>query len=401
MRATGGASRAKPARVEWVDSAKGLCILLVVLGHAITTLSAHGYTTGVWAEVNFFLGPIRMPLFFLLSGLFAAKALSEPWEKLANRRIWVMVWLYVIWVPLRDLFNAFLPGTHVEEIGIIRAPTIADPGNWPALAYNTAHSFVEPASYLWFLWALALFAILTKATRNVPPAIQFVVAALVNVTAPFAGVSWSWDFVAKMYVFYVLGLYAAPWIFRMTQRRPAGFLAASVGGYLAVALWVQLTFPTFNEGNQGIVRLFLSLSGVFAMVNIMAMLQGSVLVKPFEKLGRRTLPVYLMHIPLLSLMAIVADMFLSADPGLPFQPVVAAVAVAALCLFVHDVLVRAGGGWLFKRPDWVVRLTTTAPAASGAGAANGSVGPAKADRAEDDGVPAGRPASGTGERKDG
>lgn len=358
VRGTGGATRAKTVRVNWVDSAKGLCILLVVLGHAITTLGAHGYSTGIWADVNFFLGPVRMPLFFLLSGLFAAKALSESWTKLANRRIWVMVWLYVLWVPIRDLYNALLPSTHVEEVGLRGPPPLFEPANWDSLLYNSLHAAVEPSSYLWFLWALALFAILTKATRRVPPVLQLLVAAAVNVSAPFAGVSWSWDFVSKMYVFYVLGVYAAPWIFRMTLRNPASFLAASVGAYLSVALWVQVTFPTFNEGNQGIVRLILSLSGIFAMVNMMALLQNSVVVKPFEALGRRTLPVYLMHIPVLSAMALVLDLVLREDPGLPLQPVVAAVVAAVLCLGLHKLIVRAGGQWLFVRPPWVVRLTT-------------------------------------------
>lgn len=358
VRETGGATRAKPARVNWVDSAKGLCILLVVLGHSITTLGSHGYTTGIWSSVNFFLGPIRMPLFFLLSGLFAAKALSENWTKLANRRIWVMVWLYVLWVPIRDLVNALLPQTHVSEIGVRAPPAIADPGNWDSLLYNSLHATMEPSSYLWFLWALCLFAILTKATRHVPPVLQVLVAAVINVSGPFEGVSWSWDFVAQMYVFYVLGVYAAPWIFRMTLRRPVWSLVASVGAYLAVATWVQLTFPTFNDGNQGLVRLFLSVSGIFAMVNIMALLQNSVVVKPFEALGRRTLPVYLMHIPVLSVMVLVLDLILPADPGLPLQPVVAAVVAAVLCLGLHKLIVRAGGQWLFVRPPWMVRLTT-------------------------------------------
>lgn len=345
-------------RVDWVDSAKGLCILLVVLGHAITELNNHGYSTGIWDDVNFMLGPIRMPLFFLLSGLFAAKALSESWHRLANRRIWVMVWLYVLWVPLRDLVLALLPRSHVTETGFIAAPRIFDSANWGPLLYNSLHALVEPTSYLWFLWALALFAILSKATRHVPPIVQIAVAAAVNVFAPFAAVSWSWDFVSKMYVFYVLGIYGAPYIFRMVARRPIGFLAASVGAYAAVAGWILLTFPSFNAGNQGFVRLFLSLAGVFAAVNIMAMLQGTPVVKPFEKIGRRTLPVFLMHIPVLSMIAIVADQFLDADPGLPWQPVIATAVAAALCLGLYRLILRAGGGWLFKRADWFVRLTT-------------------------------------------
>lgn len=355
----GAPAKSRP-RVDWVDAAKGLCILLVVLGHAITELANHGYSTGIWADVNYVLGPIRMPLFFLLSGLFAGKALSESWHKLANRRIWVMVWLYVLWVPLRDLVQALLPRSHVTEVGLTAAPRILDPANWGSLLYNSLHAFVEPTSYLWFLWALALFAILSKATRNVPPAVQIAVAGAINVWAPFAGTSWSWDFVTKMYVYYLLGIYGASYIFRMVDRRPIGFLVGSVAAYVLVAAWVMLTFPSFNAGNQGFVRLFLSLAGIFAAVNIMAMLQGTSVSAPFTKIGRRTLPVFLMHIPMLSILAIVADQFLMEDPGLPGQPVIATVISAALCLGLHSLILRVGGEWLFKRPAWFVRLTTPA-----------------------------------------
>ncbi len=380
---TAGASANTRPRVEWVDSAKGLCILLVVLGHAVTELANHGYSTGIWAEVNFMLGPIRMPLFFLLSGLFAAKALSESWHKLANRRIWVMVWLYVLWVPLRDVVLAMLPASYVTEMGFIDAPRIVDPSNWGAMFYNSLHALVEPTSYLWFLWALALFAIISKATRHVPPLIQIAAAAAVNVAAPFVAVSWSWDFVSEMYVFYLMGIYGAPYIFRMVDRRPIGFLAGSVAAYVVVAGWVVLTFPSFNDGNQGLTRLFLSTAGIFAAVNVMAMLQGSVVVEPFEKLGRRTLPVFLMHIPMLAILGIVADQFFTRDPGLPWQPVIATVTAAALCLGLYRLLLRAGAGWLFKRPDWAVRLTTpaVAPAVPATPASAGEPGPVARARA--------------------
>lgn len=50
-------------RVEWIDTAKGICILLVVIAHI-----------GQYLEVNiplqFTFGIFRMPLYFILSGLF-------------------------------------------------------------------------------------------------------------------------------------------------------------------------------------------------------------------------------------------------------------------------------------------------------------------------------------------
>ncbi|WP_295626369.1 acyltransferase family protein [uncultured Corynebacterium sp.] len=363
-RTTASAARRPGSRVGWVDSAKGLCIFLVVLGHAITELANHGYSTGIWAEVNFVLGPIRMPLFFLLSGLFAAKALSESWDRLANRRIWVMVWLYVVWVPVREIVLALLPYSHVTADGLTRPPRIMNTDDWPSMLYNSLHALVEPTSYLWFLWALALFAILSKLLRGISPLIQIAVAAVIYVTAPFAGVSWSWDFVSKMLVFYLLGLHGAPLIFRMVARRPIWFLIASAGAYVVVAVWILRTFPSFNAGNRGVVGLFLSTAGLFAIINVMAMLQNSPVVRPFEKIGHRTLPVFLMHIPMLGIIAIVADQFFDGDPGLPLQPVVAAAVAAALCLSLHRLLLRVGAEWLFKRPDWFIRLTTPHAAAT-------------------------------------
>lgn len=349
--------KSKP-RVLWVDAAKGLCILLVVMGHAITELNAHGYYTWLWEDVNFFLGPIRMPLFFMLSGLFAGKALKESWYRLADRRIWVMVWLYVIWVPVRDLVIFLLPYTRVEASGIVYPPGVMDQASWIPKLYNTFHAAVEPTSYLWFLWALALFAILTRATRSVPPVIQILAAGAFSAWAPFEPVSWSWDFVTKMYVFYLVGMYGARLIFHVVHRWKLAFLVATFVAFASVATWVQLTYASFNDGNIGLTRVYLSLTGALFGIGLMATLQGSKLVVPFEKLGKRTLPVFLMHIPMLIITMIVMDLVLSEDPHLALLTPAVTVLAAFLCLGMHKLLLASGAWWLFKRPQWFIRLTT-------------------------------------------
>lgn len=50
-------STVKP-RIEFIDLAKGVCILFVVLGHC--SVGTDGYIPGA----------LRMPLYFILSGLF-------------------------------------------------------------------------------------------------------------------------------------------------------------------------------------------------------------------------------------------------------------------------------------------------------------------------------------------
>ena len=101
--ATAGAPR---PRLVWADAAKGLCILLVVLHHSTVKhlpavlpadLSAVGEA---WLALTAALKPIRMPLFFLLSGLFAAGALRRPWAQVLTARVLTPYWVYAVWLGL-------------------------------------------------------------------------------------------------------------------------------------------------------------------------------------------------------------------------------------------------------------------------------------------------------------
>ena len=51
-------------RLEWVDTAKGICILLVILYH--TT----GHLIDVHSQMAIMLRATRMPLYFTIAGLF-------------------------------------------------------------------------------------------------------------------------------------------------------------------------------------------------------------------------------------------------------------------------------------------------------------------------------------------
>ena len=53
---------------DWADAAKGIGIILVVLGHAIEYCnSAGGYLSSGWQVIYECLGAFHMPLFFFIS----------------------------------------------------------------------------------------------------------------------------------------------------------------------------------------------------------------------------------------------------------------------------------------------------------------------------------------------
>ncbi|MDP2013599.1 MAG: acyltransferase family protein, partial [Actinomycetota bacterium] len=70
-------------RIEWMDLVKGTTVLLVVLFHSVIHLDAiskEDNVTSVWSTSMNVLEPMRMPLFFMVSGMLAAGAVSRPWR---------------------------------------------------------------------------------------------------------------------------------------------------------------------------------------------------------------------------------------------------------------------------------------------------------------------------------
>lgn len=67
-------------RIEWLDSARGIAIILVVLGHCI------GYIDD---PLNKVILSFHMPAFFFLSGICMKR--EESWKAFAKKRFQRMV----------------------------------------------------------------------------------------------------------------------------------------------------------------------------------------------------------------------------------------------------------------------------------------------------------------------
>ncbi len=76
----------------------------MVLGHVayiLLDLAGAPWAAGappVWNDVDVVLRPLRMPLFFAISGLFAAGALTRPWRVTLRPRVVQNLYLHVLWL---------------------------------------------------------------------------------------------------------------------------------------------------------------------------------------------------------------------------------------------------------------------------------------------------------------
>ena len=86
-------------RIGWLDSARGLGIILVVIGHALGGLidSPLGDGQDTFRRIFFAIYSFHMPLFFLLSGLLVTQRLERGAAPFARALLPTIVWPYFLW----------------------------------------------------------------------------------------------------------------------------------------------------------------------------------------------------------------------------------------------------------------------------------------------------------------
>ncbi|GGO02426.1 acyltransferase family protein [Micromonospora parathelypteridis] len=333
------------ARVVWADVAKGGCLILVVLWHVVVKHYLRidwrvGLPVpGAWGLLGEQLLPLRMPLFFTISGIFAANAVHRPWRLVRRSRVSRLFYLYATWLLIHTAVLALAPGFPTDRATDLEG----------LLAQLT----VTPSN-LWYLYALALYFVLAKVLRRVHPAVLIAAAGVLSAIAA-AGLldtPGNRGGVYQNLVFFLAGLHLRPYVQRWagtaSRRRlvwtlalyavALGAVAAGAGRWLGVGLLVSLAAVAFGVTAAAQVADRPRIGGALAA------------------LGRRTLPVYVIHMPVLALLhrllaGPVADL---AGPGRALlvvgYPVLLTAAVLALSLALHRGLLAARASWLFDLP---------------------------------------------------
>src|SRR6202162_2519683 len=143
-------------RIDWVDYAKGFCIIMVVMMHATLGGEAQAGREGFMHALVAFAKPFRMPDFFLISGLFLSLVIGRDWRTYLDRKVVHFVYFYLLWTAIQ--FAAKAP-IFVHEHGVL------------GVAWLYLETFWEPFGTLWFIYLLPIFFVAAKLARSlrVPP----------------------------------------------------------------------------------------------------------------------------------------------------------------------------------------------------------------------------------------
>ncbi len=346
-------------RQRWADVAKGGCIVLVVLWR----VTRKDYlqlpwdpgtpVDGAWGRLSELLLPVRMPLFFLVSGLFSARQLTRPWLRVWTARVAPLLYLFVLWTLVHTLVLQLTPGFDTAVAtspGALLVQLTVTPGN------------------LWYLLALAAYVVVARASRRTP---HWALGAALLLSA-VAAAGWvatpgNRYGVLTNLVWFLLGTrvpHLGGLAVRLTHPSRTALLASTGVLVAAAGLWQGLG----ADGWFG-VRPALGAVGIAAGVTVAASVAGVARLGPtLAALGRRTLPVYVLHLPLVALVHVASGRLVPDGSGAAGSvllalgyPVVVTAVVLVLCLVLQRLLQRAGATWLFEAP-WLPRAVSPARA---------------------------------------
>ena len=202
------------SRLEWVDIARGLAIILVVMFHAVRGVAGAGLlspNSGLLI-IDFDVYTFHMPAFFFFSGLFMRRTLERPPGIFWPGRLRSLLLPYVIWLTVEVVF-----------LGLTTSLV-----NMHGFNVSISTYLWEPLAPFWFLYSLFCISAILYSVRRLPNGALFGMAVLAD------GLAWVWYAqagyalevqTASGLLFVTLGMLFAPYMNRHFSQIASALVA--------------------------------------------------------------------------------------------------------------------------------------------------------------------------------
>lgn len=355
METAGSGSSPARQRVDWVDIAKGICIIFVVMLHSALGVEIAMGREGWLHQVIAFARPFRMPDFFLISGLFLGLVIDRPWLRYLDRKVMHFAYFYVLWLTIQFA---------------LKAPGMAAEAGWASAVEAYLTGFVQPFGTLWFIYLLPLFFVFTRLVKGAPVWLVLAGAAILEILPVHTGSVILDEFCAR-YVYFFAGYAFASRFFAAaswTQGKPTATVVLLVLWALVNVMLVFTPAPealtallqpdlgvtgaTGGWSELPLISLALGFAGVFAVIAVAALLARLPYADWLRWLGAQSIVVYLaFFLPMAVTRTILVKAGTISDAGTVGAIVTAAGVIGSVVLY-RLVQWTGYGRFLFERPAW-------------------------------------------------
>lgn len=274
------------ARLEWVDYAKGIAILLVVYGHVlIGTYNARlNISYFVYIYSLKFMYTFHMPVFFFLAGMFVDRGRSSSFSQFLSKKINTIVYPYLIWSVIQGSIYALMSPYTNFKFNITELPV--------AIAF-------EPLIQLWFLYVLFVYHMVFISIKKLLRSVFYITVPLAIFTyfISYYVDDSLFDKILKFFIFYVLGAVSAKLLLEKDWMPLTGLqvILFSIFFIILQSMFLQLDGPIDVTG--GPIKSFLmACSGIVFIICLSFYLSKNKIASYLKYIGILSMPIYLVHI---------------------------------------------------------------------------------------------------------
>lgn len=263
-------------RLVWMDSLRGIAVLLVVLLHTVGLVREDfPDALEVVHFVNMGVAPFRMAILMMLSGMLLGRSLSKTTGVYVKGKLSHIGWPYLLW-------SCILIGLHTVTAPLMGNETSLEP--WLRIFYN-------PTTPLWYLGYLLAYYFLCLVLGERARTTVMLCALGASVLMPSDPKRFLF-----LFAFFLLG------DFIVRQERWWRWLNHNGLAVTAAAVSVALTFLVSAAGTE-IRQEIVSVPGILGAMVISARLLGrmqdTLIGRASAYSGRQSMVFYVTHMPVL------------------------------------------------------------------------------------------------------
>lgn len=331
------ASKATKSRLAWVDYAKGIALVLVAYRHILIGFQRAGLSIDLTLlKANEIFFSFRMPLFFILSGIFITKSLEKRgWIKLLKNKWQTLLYPYILWCIIQITFQIlFSKYTNSNR-------TIHD--------YTYIFTDPDALDQMWYLFALfnvsAVYIIL-KSLLKIPAGAQLLIGIIFYYLSTIYNNGPIRDLL-YFYPFFAIGDLISGYLL---NKKYYPFYRSYKLFIVLLPIFVLSQWYFLQHEEIEYTHIFhfavVALIGCAFMLNICFILERYRSIKILKIIGFHSLYIYILHVGIASALRVIFVNVIGFNNTTILLPIDLSIAICLSIIF-YNIIAQNGGWFLF------------------------------------------------------